>query len=175
MSIAGESIGIDSENYLWGKLRSDHKDNFSLLIHCGNFNHQRRRLHPFIERLNKCVAGKLNEFEDVYLVDSIPVLVCQIAREKRSKICEESFATSPDKGYSTVSGSYYYGYKLHLATSVRGVFHSMDLTKTSVHDVHYLSEVKRFGLYMCILITDKGYLSSTYYQLDLFNSCQVNP
>jgi hypothetical protein len=49
----------------------------------------------------------------------------------------------------------------------------MDLTKASVHDVHYLSEVKNSGLSSCTLIADKGYLSSTY-QVDLFNSCQVN-
>jgi len=49
----------------------------------------------------------------------------------------------------------------------------MDLTKVSIHDVHYLSEVKRYGLSSCTLIADKGYLSSTY-QLDLFISCQVD-
>lgn len=62
---------------------------------------------------------------------------------------------------------------IHLVTSVRGIFHSMDLTKASVHDVHYLSEIKNFGLSTCTLIANKGYLSSTY-QLDLFNLCQVN-
>jgi hypothetical protein len=49
----------------------------------------------------------------------------------------------------------------------------MGLTKASVHDVQYLSEIKNSGLSTCTLIADKGYLSSTY-QLDLFNSCQVN-
>ena len=37
--------------------------------------------------------------------------------------------------YSSVSKSYY-GNKLHLITSVRGIFQSMDLTKTGIHDVH---------------------------------------
>ena len=60
-----------------------------------------------------------------------------------------------------------------MITSVRGIFQSMDLTKASIHDVHYLSEVKKSGLSTCTLIADKGYLSSTY-QIDLFNSCQVN-
>ncbi len=49
----------------------------------------------------------------------------------------------------------------------------MNLTKASVSDIHYLSEVKKSGLSMCTLIGDKGYLSATY-QLDLFNSCQIN-
>ncbi len=173
LSVTGESIGIDSENYFWGKIKADHKDDFPALIHRCNFNRRRKRLHPFIEQLNKCLADGLNEFEDVYIVDSIPVPVCQISREKWSKICKESFDTSPDKGYSAVSKSWYYGYKLHLVTSVRGIFQSMDLTKASVSDIHYLSEVKNSGLSMCTLIGDKGYLSATY-QLDLFNTCQVN-
>ena len=173
LSVTGESIGIDSENYFWGKLKSDHKDDFPRLIYRSNFNRRRKHLHPFIEQLNQRLANKINEFEDVYLVDSIPVPVCQIAREKRSKIFKESFETAPDIGYSVVSKSYYYGYKLHLVTSVKGIFQSMDLTKASVHDVDYLSEVKKSGLSTCTLIADKGYLSSTY-QIDLFNSCQVN-
>jgi hypothetical protein len=37
--------------------------------------------------------------------------------------------------YSSVSKSYY-GYKLHLITSVRGIFQSIDLTKASIYDVH---------------------------------------
>ena len=35
--------------------------------------------------LNKALAALLNEGEDTYIVDSIPVPVCQIAREKQSK------------------------------------------------------------------------------------------
>jgi hypothetical protein len=173
LSVTGESIGIDSGNYFWGKLKSDHKNDFPRLIDRSNFNRRRKRLYPFIEELNQHLADNLNKYEDVYLVDSIPVPVCQIARAKQSKIFKESFETAPDIGYSAVSKSYYYGYKLHLITSIRGIFQSMDLTRASIHDVHYLSEVKESGLSTCTLIADKGYLSSTY-QVDLFNSCQIN-
>ncbi len=99
LSVTGESIGIDSENYFWGKLKSDHKQDFPNLIDRSNFNRRRKHLYPYIEQLNKYLADKLNEFEDVYLVDSITIPVCQIAREKQSKIFKESFETAPDKGY----------------------------------------------------------------------------
>ena len=36
LSITGESIGIDSENYFWEKLNSDHKNDFPGLIDRGN-------------------------------------------------------------------------------------------------------------------------------------------
>lgn len=172
LAITGESLGIDSENYLWGKLKSDHKDDFPDLIHRCNFNRRRKRLYHFIELLNQTIANQLNEGENAFLVDSVPIPICQIAREKQSKICKEDFETAPDKGFSAVSKSYYFGYKLHLLTSLRGVFVSMDLSKASVHDVHYLTDIKYSGLNHCTLIADKGYLSATH-QLDLFSSCNI--
>jgi hypothetical protein len=48
----------------------------------------------------------------------------------------------------------------------------MDLTKASVHDVQYLSQIKHSGLKNCTLLGDKGYLFSSQ-QLDLFSSCNV--
>ena len=114
----------------------------------------------------------MNEGENVFIIDSIPVPVCKIAREKSSKVCRECFETAPDKGYSAVNKAWYFGYKLHLVTSVRGVFHSMDLSKASVHDIHYLKNVKHTGLDHFTLIGDKGYLSKSY-QLDLFSSCGI--
>jgi len=172
LSLSGESIGIDSENYLFGKLKSDHSDDFPNLIDRSNFNRRRKRLSNYIQHLNQSIADILNEGENVYLVDSIPIPVCQIAREKSSKICKENFETAPDKGYSAVSKSWYFGYKLHLVTSVKGVFSSMDITKASIHDIHYLSDIKYSKLNNCTLIADKGYLSKQY-QLDLFNSSQI--
>jgi len=173
LSLLGESIGIDSENYLFGKLKSDHFQDFPNLIDRSNFNRRRKRLGSYITQLNQSIAGVINQGENVYLVDSIPVPVCQIAREKSSKVCKENYETAPDKGYSAVSKSWYFGYKLHLVTSINGVFSSMDLTKASVHDIHYLNEVKHSNISNCTLIGDKGYLSKSY-QLDLFNTRQIN-
>ena len=173
LAITSESLGIDSENYLWGKLKSDHYLDFPNLIDRSNYNRRRKKLYPFIESLNQTVANEMNLGENVFIVDSIPVPICKLAREKQIKICKENFETAPDKGYSAVNKSYYFGYKLHLITSVRGIFHSMDLTKASVHDVHFLSQLKYTGLNNCTLVGDKGYISSEY-QLDLFSNCQVN-
>lgn len=172
ISLTSEALGIDSENYLWGKLKSDHSHDFPNLIDRSNYNRRRKKLYPFVELLNQTIADQLNLGEDVYIVDSIPVPICKLAREKQIKICKEQYETAPDKGYSAVNKSYYFGYKLHLITSVRGIFHSMDLTKASVHDVHFLPQLKSTGLNNCTLVADKGYLSSEY-QLDLFTNCQV--
>jgi hypothetical protein len=115
----------------------------------------------------------MNQSENTFIVDSIPVPVCRIVREKSSRVCRENFETEPDKGYSAVNKAWYFGYKLHLVTSVKGVFQAMDLSKASVHDIHYLNDIKHSGLNNCILIGDKGYLSSAY-QTDLFNTANIN-
>ena len=172
LSICQESLGIDSENYLWSKLSNDYGDDFPMLIDRSNFNRRRRRLQMFVHEVTRGLAKKLVEGEDVFIIDSIAIPVCKIAREKRCKFGRESFEASPDKGYSAVSKSYYYGYKLHLVTSVTGVFYSMDLTKASVHDVLYLKEVKQSGMKNATLIGDKGYLSGQV-QLDLFHYSNI--
>jgi hypothetical protein len=169
LSVLCEAIGIDSENYLFGKLKSDYLKDFPNLIHRSRFNRRRKRLGDLITKLNQKISSLMNLGENIVLVDSIPIPICQIAREKSSKICKEDFETAPDKGYSAVCKSWYYGYKLHLATSVRGVFSSMELTKVSFHDIHYLNEVKHSGISDCTLIGDKGYISEPI-QLDLFNT-----
>lgn len=172
LSLTAESLGIDSENYLFGKLKTDYALDFPDLIDRSNFNRRRKSLSVYTERINKEIASGMNAYEDVFLIDSIPVPICRIAREKSSKICKTDFQTAPDKGYSAVNKSWYYGYKLHLVTSVRGVFHSMDLSKASVHDIHFLKDVKQSGLSDCTLIGDKGYLSKPV-QIDLFSSQNI--
>lgn len=172
LSICAEAIGIDSENYLWSKIKKDYKADFPDLIDRSNFNKRRRRLHLFIHEVTRFLADQLNRSEDVFLMDSIPVPICKIAREKRCKFGKDSFENSPDKGYSAVSKQYYYGYKLHLVTSVNGVFHSMDLTKASVHDVNVLKEIKYGKMSNATLVGDKGYISKEV-KIDLFESCNI--
>ncbi len=52
----------------------------------------------------------------------------------------------------------FYGYKLHAVCSVNGVFQSIDLSLTSVHDIHYLNDIRE-PLSDCTLLGDKGYVS----------------
>ena len=51
------------------------------------------------------------------------------------------------------------------------MFSNFELTQASVHDIHYLKNIKN-NFSSCVLIGDKGYLSAEY-QLDLFTSNQI--
>ena len=55
--------------------------------------------------------------------------------------------------------------------SIKGVFQSFNLTPASVHDIHYLKDIKS-QLSDCVLFGDRGYLSQTI-QLDLFNEINI--
>ena len=69
MSVLCESIGIDSENYLFGKLESDHLPDFPNLIDRSRFNRRRKWLGNYIARLNHSIVLLMNEGEDTYLSD----------------------------------------------------------------------------------------------------------
>lgn len=172
MSILAESLGIDSENYLWSKLKKDYREAFPNIPHLVRYNARRKRLAPWIEKTNKLQADVLNIGEDAYTVDSIPVPICKLAREYQVRICKQDFDTAPDKGYSAVFKQFYIGYKLHLVTSIRGIFHSCTISKASLHDSAFLKEIKHSGLNNSILLGDRGYISAKQ-QLDLFTSVNV--
>ena len=74
-----------------------------LLVDRSNFNKRSRRLHLFIHEMTRFISGELNKSEDIFLMDSIPVPICKIAREKRCKFGNDFFETNTDKGYSAIS------------------------------------------------------------------------
>lgn len=172
LSICQEALGIDSENFFHSKLKNDYHANFPNLPHITRYNYRRKRLSFWVQKLNEAMAAEMNECENYFIVDSMPIPICKNAREKRLKACREVFETAPDKGFSAVNNSYFIGYKFHLVISLKGVCYSMDLSKASMHDLHYLNDVQANGINNCTLIGDAGYLSSEK-QTDLFSSSNV--
>jgi hypothetical protein len=78
------------------------------------------------------------EFEDYFIVDSMPLEICKFARHRRIKIYKKDFETAPSKGFCTSQNTRFYGYKLHGVCSISNIFRSLDITKAEVHDVHFL-------------------------------------
>lgn len=173
LSICCEALGIDSENYFWSKLKHDYASDFPNLIHRTNFNRRRKRLAHYIQQVTEKISSVLNEGENTFILDSMPVPVCKIVRERWCKICKESFETAPDKGYTASLEKWFYGYKLQLITSIKGVYKCMELTKASIHDVEYLRELKHDPcLTQSLIIADRGYLSVPK-QTELFECNEI--
>jgi len=76
-SLTSESLGIDSENYLWVKLKCDHSSVFPNLIDRCNLNRMCKKLYPRIELLNQTVAAKQQTFEPSGVRFSIMNLTAQ--------------------------------------------------------------------------------------------------
>ena len=167
MNLTSEYMGIDSERQLFRLLPTD----LSIRIERSVYNRRKRKLFPFIEAIRHRISEEFNRFEDVYIVDSMPLEVCKLSRSSRSKICREQVNSSPNKGYCASQGANYYGYKLHAVCSASGVFKSLDISPASVHDVNYLKDISH-QLTDCTLLGDRGYLSAEW-QLDLFTACNI--
>ena len=166
--ILAEFKSIDSEHQLFREIKGL---DISSKIERNVYNRRKRQLFFHIEEIRMKMVEKFNEFENYFVVDSMPLEVCKIARSSRSKICKEEDYALPNKGFCASQNLHYYGYKLHAVCSIEGVFQSFDLTPASVHDIHYLKDIKS-QLSDCVLLGDRGYLSQTI-QLDLFNEVNI--
>ena len=60
---------------------------------------------------------------------------------------------------------------MHGVYSIKGIFHSLDITKAEVHDVHLLKNIKQ-QMFDCVLLEDQDYLSHSI-QLDLFQIVNI--
>jgi hypothetical protein len=168
LNLTAEYKQIDSECQLFREIEKTYL--FSK-IERSVYNKRKRKLFPFIEQVRKKISTQLTEFEDYYIVDSMPLEICKNARAARSTICKEQENTMPNRGYCASQKMHYYGYKLHAVSGVNGVFTSIDFTPASVHDIHFLQDIKA-QMKDSILIGDKGYLSAQI-KLDLFHESNI--
>lgn len=166
--ILAEFKSIDSEHQLFREIKGFEIES---KIERSVYNRRKRKLFPFIEEIRMKMVEKFNDFESYFVVDSMPLEVCKISRSSRSKICKENNFAIPNKGYCASQNLHFYGYRLHAVCSIAGVFQSFDLSPASVHDIHYLKDIK-LQMSDCVLLGDKGYLSQPI-QLDLFNEVNI--
>lgn len=166
LAVAAESACIDSENWLYSKLRTDYRASFPELIDRTRFNRRRRQLQERIVELTKRLSMTL-------IVDSMPCPIVKNSRERSFTICKEDAVNAPRKGYSAVDKRFFIGYKLHLLTSEHGVFQDMQVTPGNVHDINFLKDVQLEDYTKGkTLLGDRGYISKAV-QTDLFTTHNI--
>jgi len=119
MIITAEFLRIDSEKHLFRIL---YNTDFIKKIERSVYNKRKRSRADLLELIRAKLAHEFNEYEDYFIVDSMPLEVCEISRAARSTICKNDFETSPERGFCASKNMYYYGYKLHGICSVNGFF-----------------------------------------------------
>lgn len=78
-------MGIDSEYQLFRILQ----ESLSNKIERSVYNRRRRKLFAFLEQIRVQLSDAFNEFENYFIVDSMPLEVCKLPRSSRSKNCKE--------------------------------------------------------------------------------------
>ena len=95
LTLTAEFMSIDSENHLFCHL----PDTIKCKIERTVYNRRKRKLVNNINNLRMKIAKNFNEFEEVFIVASMPVKVCKLSKSKISKICKEAQYSSPNIGY----------------------------------------------------------------------------
>ena len=170
LNMTSEAIGIDSESLLFAKLQEYRKE-IPNLISRRQYNDRRKITSSLCNAVRERIVKEMDGGEDYFCIDSKPIEVCRFSRSKRCGMGKKNFEKAPSIGYCASQGVYYYGYKLHAVCGLSGVIHSFDLTKASVHDIHYLKDVK-VDYSNCTVIGDRGYISAQI-QLDLFETANI--
>ena len=96
LSLTAEFMSIDSENSLFKLVDTSQIPN---LIERSQFNKRRRKLFLFSEEVRLKLASRFLEFEDYFIVDSMPLEICKFARHRRIKICKKSLRQLHQKDF----------------------------------------------------------------------------
>jgi hypothetical protein len=166
-----EALGIDSENLLWSKLKTDYPGLFPNLICRTRFNRRRKRLQGHIMKVQDKISERLEDQSQAMVIDSVPVPVVKLARERTYKAFRKDFETAPSKGYSAVNKGWFIGYKLHVVIFDNGVVQQSGITKGNVHDINYLKSISKLPSGKQLL-GDRAYRSKPL-QMDLFDKYSV--
>jgi len=108
------------------------------------------QLFLFLSELFKKLNGS-----QIYSVDSFPVEICQIQREKSSKLWRDISL----KGYNASKGKYFYGFKVHMVVTTNQEPVTCYISEGSMHDAtasyKFLPTLPKDS----IVIGDKAYIS----------------
>lgn len=173
LAVLAETLGIDSENYLFSKLKTEYSADFVNIPDRSNFNRRRRRLQHYVMIICDWVAEQIEQDDKVFVIDSMPLPICKPGRVFRSKVCKDDEHVQPARAYHAAHKVYYYGFKLQLIVSKQGIPINAGMTAANVHDVKYLGMLDfDEQLSNCELVGDKGYLSLGY-QTSLFDEAKI--
>jgi hypothetical protein len=126
-------------------------------IEYSRFTRRINQLEEEIEQLFLFLSEifkKLNGSK-IYSVDSFPVEICQIQREKRSKLWQDISL----KGYNASKKKYFYGFKVHMVVTTNQEPISCYISEGSMHDVTASYKFLPTLPENSIVIGDKGYIS----------------
>ena len=153
ISIVGEMTGADSERGWYSYCRKNFAEIFGDFCERSRYNRIRRNLYVVIRQIFDEIV-KILGMGDVGVIDSAPLPVCKFGRARFHRTY---------KGYGASYGrcvskkETYYGYKLHVISSLEGYPVKYMLTAANTDDREPVAELAE-GLPLWALLADKGYI-----------------
>ncbi len=95
--ILAEYQSIDSEHQLFRNIVGTSIEG---KIERSVYNRRKRKLFPYMEQIRQQMVKQFNEFENYFVVDSMPLEVCKMSRSSRSSICKENTDAFPEKAFA---------------------------------------------------------------------------
>jgi hypothetical protein len=132
------------------------------------FNGRLHAIDPSLwQRLFDLLAEvfKQNNPDQSYVVDSLPVAVCDNIRIGRSKLYPLQEHGETFRGYIASKRRYFYGLRLHLVSTASGEPVEFTLAAASESDISLLKELKLELPEGAIICADKGYTDYHYEDL----------
>ncbi len=166
IALVGELKGENSERAWWRFVSKNYRDLFPHLCSRTRYGRRLRTLKLVIERIRHHLLFQLDvNCDRTRLVDSFPLRLLRLPRLSGSS-CPFEYAANV--GYCASLKEYYYGFKFHLLTDVRGIPVAFVLTPAAPHDsqglLQLLEELIDLGLHhlTLILVGDKAYVGKDY-------------
>jgi hypothetical protein len=119
IELVGELWGLSDDTALYRHFRRYHRAEFPALaqVHRTSFVRQAANLCWLKRRLQQHLATQLHRPDEPWVIDSLPLPVCRFARARRCR----RFAGLVAYGFDPVANKAFYGFRLHLRTSLEGV------------------------------------------------------
>ena len=169
LAIAASMEEYHSENHLFFSIEQDKNKLFGQLPCRQSYNRRVKKLREFIDGIASHITDELFQPNDTIVVDSTMMPTCKFSRAYGIKICKEDRTNLPSYGYCASQKTKYYGYKLHLACSDKGVVLNYFISDAKTADINCVKDLLDSLPDGYTVIGDKGYISKAV-QLDLFET-----
>lgn len=156
IAVCGEFFGIDSEKAWFSLVKKNFRHLFPKMCDRSQFNRTRRNLMQVTELIFKELTQ--NFIDDVFLVDSFPLKVCEFGR---AHFCKAFRLEKATYGYCATKKAKFFGYKVHVLTTSQGAIISFSITPANVDDRVGLEDLNCSIPYGSKIIGDKGYQSES--------------
>ena len=159
----GEMVGIDSERAWHNFVKKEFCHLFPYLSDRTRFNRRRRNLWAIREKLRQALNHEL-PLNDIFIVDSVPVPLCDFKRAHFSTSplkCQDASGTQATYGHCDTKGlGTFLGFRVHLIISYQGVPVDFSIANANLDEREVLWTMCETGDYP-LIIGDKGYVSAS--------------